>query len=120
VVLTGWDFGVDARDTFVDGEDPHVTIQNSLIFGMPIVNPADNDGMDTPGDKGFDEAAWFESAASQNTYEEDAADGPFTLEDCLASAGPADAVLESGVGAFKESATWVRDEWTTIGGGWAD
>jgi hypothetical protein len=118
-VITGWDFGVDARDTFVDGTTPHVTIANSLLFGLPIVNPSDNNGMDSPGDKDFDEEAWFEGPAS-NTYEEEASDGPFTLAACLDPAGPADAVVESGLGAFKESATWVRDEWTTIGGGWGE
>jgi hypothetical protein len=118
VVVTGWDFGADARDTFVDGDDAHVTIQNSTFFGLPIVNPADNDGDATPGDKNFDEAAWFNSAAWSNTHEEGEADGPFSLEDCLAENGPADAVLESATGAFKENQTWVRDEWTTIGGGW--
>jgi hypothetical protein len=117
-VITGWDYGVDARDTFVDGDDPHVTIQNSAMFGLPIVNPADNNGMDTPGDKDFDEEAWFETAAWDNTHEADAADGPFTLAQCLDSDGPADAVVESGVGAFAESATWTRDAWTSIGGGW--
>jgi hypothetical protein len=118
VVVTGWDFGVDARDTFTDDEDAHVTIRNSLFFGLPVVNPADNDGETTPGDFGFDEQAWFETAAWNNTYEGEASGGPFTLEQCLAAGGPADAVLESGVGAFTENKVWVRDEWTTIGGGW--
>ena len=116
-VIAGWDFGVDARDTFVDGDDPHVTISNSILFGLPIVNPSDNNGQDTPGDKAFDEEAWFSDGAG-NSYEADESDGPFTLEACLEADGPGAAVVESGVGAFKESATWVRDEWTTIGGGW--
>ena len=115
VVLGGFDFGVDARDTFVDGEDAHVSLQNSIFFGLPVVNPADNDTETSPGDFAFDEQAWFETAAWENTAVQD---GPFTLDDCNAEGGPAEAVLNSKLGAFKESATWTRDGWTKIGGGW--
>jgi len=115
VVLGGFDFGVDARDTFVDGDEPHVTLQSSIFFGLPVSNPADNDTETSPGDFGFDEQAWFETSGWANSALED---GPFSLEDCHAADGPSDAVVSSKAGAFKESATWTRDAWTRIGGGW--
>jgi hypothetical protein len=115
VVLGGFDFGVDARDTFVDGDDAHVSLQNSIFFGLPVANPADNNTETSPGDFAFDEEAWFETAAWENT---DVDAGPFSLDECNAEGGPADSVVTSKVGAFTESATWTRDAWTKIGGGW--
>jgi hypothetical protein len=115
VVLGGFDYGVDARDLFVDGDDAHVSLQNSIFFGLPVANPADNNTETSPGDFAFDEEAWFETPGWENT---DVDAGPFSLDECNAEGGPADSVVSSKVGAFTESATWTRDAWTKIGGGW--
>lgn len=110
IVVTGFDVGVDARDTFGTPADPSVTIANSLFFDQntaDLEDPTDDDGGATPGDMGFDEDDWF-SMGDNNEIPDPA---PFTVDDCQAEDGPNATVTGSDVGAFTGEADWITGNW---------
>jgi len=100
-VATGYDYGFN-QEFPQDGAG--ITISHSTLSGMfadatnQIANPADDDTKDNT----FDEVAWFTGGTGNTT---DALS--FTAADCDQAGVPAAAVMSSGVGAFKDSATWM-------------
>jgi len=114
LVITGFDIGADTRDDFGTPEDPHVTIDHSLLYGGRLANVG-ADEVDMPGtdqfmnnDMGFDENAWF--AGGEDNSDAPSPE-PFTVEDCQAEDGPAKKVVDSKVGAFAVDAKWATGSW---------
>jgi hypothetical protein len=76
LVISGFHAAVDARDPFVTGDDPHVTIENSILFEGAVQSVAydevDTDTPDAPtfdDDEGFDERAWFADGEGNVSFE---------------------------------------------------
>jgi hypothetical protein len=121
-IVTGWEAGVDFRDT----PDTDVTLSDSIFYGNTVHNVAyaeDGSNQDTEedDDNGFDEVDWFDM--STNTAETDP-----MLADCFAATPdprPASEIAggtPSGDAFFDTSATYVgafrdeSDDWMT--GAW--
>jgi hypothetical protein len=102
-VIVGFTYGLDARDPFGTVAAPSVTITNTTLFDMLTSNIA-NDG-ETDNDSGFDETAWFNAGAGNNTT-----DPGFTTADCQEDAGPSAKVTGSSKGAFKDG-NWLTGSW---------
>jgi hypothetical protein len=110
VVTVGFDYGVDTRDDVGTNAAPALTITNSTFFDMvtgattPIANATETDNDNT-----FDETAWFNAGAGNNTT-----DPGFTDLECnpIADNAPPDPkVLNSAKGAFKDGASWLDGKW---------
>lgn len=115
IVLSGFDYGIDTRDSFGSLDDPHVRLTGTRIF-EPFVS-AFEDEVDMPelednpnDDEGFDEQTWFEDGTGNDVY-----DAPtFDLNNCLDPSGPTRAVQGSRIGAFSEGAEWnITGKWTS-------
>jgi hypothetical protein len=65
MILTKFDVGIDARDSFGTPAAPNVKVTSSVFFGNFVHNIA-NPG-ETDNDSGFDEATWIKDAAAKNS-----------------------------------------------------
>ena len=124
MIITGFDFGIDARDDFGTPAAPKVNLTDSTFFGnftSNISNHANETGADD-NDMGFDEEAWFNDAARNNdTTDPGFSCGPSGTPDPrpaaeIAGGTPTGANDASATyrGAFKDAS----DNWMT--GAWVD
>jgi hypothetical protein len=105
LAVTGFEVGVDTRDDFGTAAAPHVTIENSVAFGLLTGLGAEDA---TDNDAGFDETAWFTDGTGN---EVDPTTPPYTAAECIAADGPDAAVTDSGIGAFSTDGTWITGAW---------
>jgi hypothetical protein len=118
-IITGFNFGVDARDNVGTTAAPLLSWTNSLFFGQVTANGASATDDDTK-DGAFDENAWLAVAASANTVGGDApagfdcyaADGPTPPTTAIDGATPGDDFDADGtfVGAFGDE-NWATGAW---------
>jgi len=110
LVVTGFDVGVDTRNSFGTPDDPRVTITNSLLYGGRVedVAGAENADVADNNDEGFDEVAWFEAGEGNSSTPDPV---PFTTADCQEEDGPAANVLDSDKGAFTGDPDWLDGAW---------
>lgn len=95
LALTGFQYGINTRDAFAAA---NVTIENSVFWSLTALGSPDT----TDDDSGFDDESIFTNDVS-NEFNPTAP--PYTNAQCLADAGPAQAVLDSKIGAFPDTAT---------------
>lgn len=120
-IITGFNFGVDARDNVGTTAAPLISWTNSLFFEQVTADGASATDDDTK-DGAFDENAWLAVEASANTVGGDApagfdcyaADGPTAPTTAVDGATPGTGFDKKGtfVGAFGE------ENWAA--GGWVD
>ncbi|MBK7583287.1 MAG: hypothetical protein IPI67_24235 [Myxococcales bacterium] len=103
LVAVGFSYGLDARDGFGTLSAPAVTITNTTLFDMLTSNVAN--ASETDNDNGFDETAWFNAGAGNNTT-----DPGFKTTDCQETSGPNAKVTGSKKGAFKDG-NWLTGAW---------
>jgi len=118
-IITGFNFGVDARDNVGTNAAPLVSWTNSLFFEQVTADGAAADDDDAK-DGAFDENAWLGLAANENGVGADVPEG----FDCYAAGGPTapSAVIDGAtpgagfdkkgtfVGAFGDS-NWATGAW---------
>ena len=118
-IITGFNFGVDARDNVGTTDAPLISWTNSLFFEQVTADGAATDDDDAK-DGAFDENAWL--AASDDTVGGDAPAG----FDCYAADGPTapTAVIDGATpgSGFDKKGTFVGafgdENWAT--GAWVD
>lgn len=106
LVVLGFDYAADARDSFGTADMPSVELTNALFFDANIDLFGDESGA-ADNDMGFSEQDWFDMGTGNETPDP----VPFTVADCTDEAGPKAAVTDSGVGAFTDSADWATGMW---------
>jgi hypothetical protein len=118
-IITGFNFGVDARDNVGTNDAPVISWKNSTFFGQVTADGAAADDDDAK-DGAFDENAWLELPANENTVGGDApagfdcyaADGPTAPTAVIDGATPGSGFDKKGtfVGAFGDS-NWATGAW---------
>jgi len=118
-IITGWNFGIDARDNVGTNAEPLISWTDSLFFDQVTADGASVTDDDLK-DGAFDENAWLAVAASNNTLGGDApagfdcyaADGPTAPTTAVEGATPGTGFDDEGtfVGAFGDD-NWATGEW---------
>jgi len=106
ILISGFDYALDARDAFGTPADPDVTLADVLAWDMNIAQFADESGA-ADNDMGFDEQMWFDMGTGNS--EPDPV--PFTVADCQKASGPNAKVTGSGLGAFADESDWATGMW---------
>jgi hypothetical protein len=118
-IITGFNFGVDARDNVGTNAAPLISWTNSLFFEQVTADGASATDDDTK-DGAFDESAWLAAAANENTvggeapagFDCYAAEGPVNLDTPVEGATPGAGFDKKGtfVGAFGDE-SWATGSW---------
>lgn len=118
-IITGFNFGVDARDNVGSNAAPLISWTNSLFFEQVTADGASATDDDTK-DGAFDENAWLALPANENGVGTDvpegfdcyAADGPTAPDTVIVGATPGTGFDKKGtfVGAFGDS-NWATGAW---------
>jgi hypothetical protein len=115
-IVTGFDFGLDTRDSVGTNEAPIVSLTSSYFFDQLQADTGED--AETDEDNAFDETAWVAVAANENVVGtapegfDCYAEVPVAPTDVVEGGEPGNGMDESGtfVGAFGED-DWATGSW---------